>query len=189
MRLGGPQSRSGRCGEKNSLLMLGIEALFLGSQCHNLDTILTELPRLCRWEVCVYLSRWISTQMPSVTFRKKLLFMARSCEPQAQTPSRRTTFIGHPALDIMWVWAPHNCTRQILLEWQIEVRWGRHVARMGQKRSACRFLIGKPKGTRPLGRRRGRWEDNIKMDLREVGWRCGFIWQRLGTSGGLLWTR
>ena len=43
------------------------------------------------------------------------------------------------------------------------------MARMGEWRDVHRVLVGKPEGKRPLGRRRRRWEDNIKMDLREVG--------------------
>ena len=48
--------------------------------------------------------------------------------------------------------------------------------------------MGKPEGGRPLGRPRHRWEDNIKVDLREVGWGAwaGLIWLRIGTGGGLL---
>jgi hypothetical protein len=49
------------------------------------------------------------------------------------------------------------------------LRWAGHVARMGDRRGAYRTLVGKPDGRRPLGRPRHRWEDNIKMDLREVG--------------------
>jgi hypothetical protein len=49
-------------------------------------------------------------------------------------------------------------------------RWAGHVARMGERRGAYRALVGKPEGRRPLGRPRRRWEDNINMDLREVGW-------------------
>jgi hypothetical protein len=41
---------------------------------------------------------------------------------------------------------------------------------MGEKRNACRILVGKPEGKRPLGRPRHRWEDNIKMELREIEW-------------------
>jgi hypothetical protein len=50
------------------------------------------------------------------------------------------------------------------------LRWAGHVARMGEGSGAYRALVGKPEGRRPLGRPRCRWEDNIKMDLREVGW-------------------
>ena len=49
------------------------------------------------------------------------------------------------------------------------MRWVGHVARMGEGRGMHRFLVWKPEGKRPLGRPRRRWEDNIKMDLREVG--------------------
>ena len=44
-----------------------------------------------------------------------------------------------------------------------------HVACMGEDRGVHRVLVGKPQGKRPLGRPRHRWEDNIKMDLQEVG--------------------
>jgi len=44
------------------------------------------------------------------------------------------------------------------------------VARMGDKRDACRVLVGRPEGQRPLGSPRHGWEDNIKVDLQEVGW-------------------
>jgi hypothetical protein len=50
------------------------------------------------------------------------------------------------------------------------MRWAGHVARMGEKRNAYRLLVGKPEETRPLGRPRRRWVDNITMDLGEVGW-------------------
>jgi hypothetical protein len=47
--------------------------------------------------------------------------------------------------------------------------WAGHVARMGERRGVYRVLVGRPEGKRPLGRPRRRWEDNIKMDLREMG--------------------
>ena len=44
------------------------------------------------------------------------------------------------------------------------------MARMGERKGAYRVLVGKPEGRRPLGRPRHRWEDNIRLDLRTVGW-------------------
>jgi len=61
----------------------------------------------------------------------------------------------------------------------------------GEKRGACRVLVGKPEGMRPLGRPRCRREDNIKTHLQEVGcgvWN-GLIWLRIGAGAGLLSTR
>jgi hypothetical protein len=49
------------------------------------------------------------------------------------------------------------------------MRWADHVARTGEVRGAYNILDGRPEGMRPLGRPRRRWEDNIKMDLREIG--------------------
>jgi hypothetical protein len=68
------------------------------------------------------------------------------------------------------------------------MRWAGHVARMGEVRIAYNILVGRPEGRRQLGRTRRRWEDNIKMDLREIGFRMwiGLIWLRIGTGVGLL---
>ena len=52
-----------------------------------------------------------------------------------------------------------------------DMRWAGHVARMSEERGVYRVLVGKQEGKRPLGRPRRRWEDNIKMDLQDVG--CG----------------
>jgi hypothetical protein len=49
------------------------------------------------------------------------------------------------------------------------MRWAGHVALMGEVRGAYNILVERPEGGRPLGRPRRRWEDNIKMDLREIG--------------------
>ena len=49
------------------------------------------------------------------------------------------------------------------------MRWAGHVARMEEGRSAFKILTGKPKGKRPLGRPRLRWEYNIRIDLKEIG--------------------
>jgi hypothetical protein len=50
------------------------------------------------------------------------------------------------------------------------MRWVEHVKHMGGTRGTYRVLMGRPEGKRPLGAPRYRWEDNIKMDLKEVGW-------------------
>jgi len=58
------------------------------------------------------------------------------------------------------------------------MRWAGHVARMGEGSGVYRALVGRPERRRPLGRPRRRWEDNIRMDLREVG--CGCVnWTEL----------
>jgi hypothetical protein len=49
------------------------------------------------------------------------------------------------------------------------MRWAGHVARMGEVRVAYNILVGRPEGRRPLRRPKRRWEDNIKMDLRDIG--------------------
>jgi hypothetical protein len=53
----------------------------------------------------------------------------------------------------------------------------------GEKRNVCRILVGKPEGKRPLGRPRRRFVDNIKMNLREVGF-CGMDWIGLAQDSG-----
>jgi hypothetical protein len=53
------------------------------------------------------------------------------------------------------------------------MRWAGHVARMGEERKVYKVSVGKPEGKRPLGRSRHRWEDRIRMDLRETGWGVG----------------
>jgi hypothetical protein len=70
------------------------------------------------------------------------------------------------------------------------MRWAGHVARMGEERKVYTVLVGKPEGKRPLGRPRRRWEDGIRMDLREIGLGGG-VWigldcLRTGTGGGLM---
>jgi hypothetical protein len=64
------------------------------------------------------------------------------------------------------------------------MRWAGHVARMGEERKEYKVSVGKPEGKRPLGRPRRRWEDGIRMDLREIGWRRGVDWIRLARDRG-----
>jgi hypothetical protein len=60
-----------------------------------------------------------------------------------------------------------NIIRQIKSR---RMMWAGYVARMGEERNVYKVLVGKPEGKRPLGRPRHRWEDGIRMDLREIGW-------------------
>ena len=53
------------------------------------------------------------------------------------------------------------------------MRWAGHVARLEEGRSAFKILTGKPTARRPLGRPRRRWEDNIRMDLEQIGINAG----------------
>jgi hypothetical protein len=57
---------------------------------------------------------------------------------------------------------------------------------MGEGRGVYRVLVGKPEGKRPLGRPRRRWEDNVSMNLQEVGVGTGLGWLRIGIRGGRL---
>jgi hypothetical protein len=68
------------------------------------------------------------------------------------------------------------------------MRWTGNVTRVGEEREAYKVLVGKPEGKRPLGRPRRRWENGMRIDVREIGlgvW-IGFDWLRTGTGGGLL---
>jgi hypothetical protein len=62
------------------------------------------------------------------------------------------------------------------------MRWAGHVARMGERRGVYRVLVGRPEGKRSLARLRRRWEDNIKLDLREIGI-DGANWIQLAQDG------
>jgi hypothetical protein len=55
------------------------------------------------------------------------------------------------------------------------IRWAAHVASMAGMENAYKCLVGKPERKRPLGRPRRRWKDNIRIDLREIGWEVDWI--------------
>jgi hypothetical protein len=67
-----------------------------------------------------------------------------------------------------------------------QMRWVGHVARMGEERKVYKVLVGKSEGKRPLGRPRHRWEDGIRMDLREIGL-GGVDWIRLAQDRDRWW--
>jgi hypothetical protein len=71
---------------------------------------------------------------------------------------------------------PHEISFRVIKSRRL--RWEGHVERMGDRKGAHRALVRKPAGRRTLGRPRHRWKDNIKMDLREVGW-GGMDWINL----------
>jgi hypothetical protein len=76
---------------------------------------------------------------------------------------------------------------QISLGKSRRMRWAGHVTRVGEETKVCKVLVGKPEGKRPLGRPRRRWEDGIRMDVREIGlgvW-IGFDNLRAWAGGGL----
>jgi hypothetical protein len=50
------------------------------------------------------------------------------------------------------------------------MRWTGHVARMAKKRNSYRVLVEKPEGMKPLGKPSCRWEDNVKVDFKKIGW-------------------
>jgi hypothetical protein len=78
-----------------------------------------------------------------------------------------------------------NIIRQIKSR---RMRWAGHVARMGEDREVYRVLVGKLEGKRSFGGPKRRWEDGIRMNVREIGRRVwsGYSWLRTGAGGGLL---
>jgi hypothetical protein len=67
---------------------------------------------------------------------------------------------------------------RIIKSWRM--RWAGHVARIRENMNAYKLLVGKPEGKKPLGRRRRRWVERIKMDLVDrMGW-CELDWSGLG---------
>jgi len=58
---------------------------------------------------------------------------------------------------------------RVIISWKM--RWAGHVALVGEMRNSYKILVGKPVGKRPLGRPRRRWEDKIRVDINEIGWK------------------
>ena len=91
--------------------------------------------------------------------------------------SHTASVIGKEAIETFnWI---YSYTRRFWINSKADMfksrrmRWAGHVARMEEGRDVHKVLVGKTEGKRPLGRPRRRWEDNIKLDLEEVGRGCG----------------
>jgi len=109
------------------------------------------------------------------------------CKPRVFENRELRTIFGHKRDKVTREWRKlHNEELNYLysssnIVWMIKLsrmRWAGHVAHMGERRGMYRVLVGKSDGKRPLGRPRHRWEDNIKMDLKEVGF-GGMDWTEL----------
>ena len=98
-----------------------------------------------------------------------------------------------PPLNLPPTVVPHSTAEEFIVAQLVKQIFGilYESQRMGEDRGVQRVLVGKPEGKRLLGRPRRRWEDNIKMDLQEVGGvvGTGWSWLRIGTGGEHLWVR
>jgi hypothetical protein len=82
------------------------------------------------------------------------------------------------------LYSPPNINRQIKSR---RMKWAVHVARMGEENKMNKGLVGKLEVKKPRGRPRRKWENGIRMDVRETGWgSVSWIKLGIGTSGGLL---
>jgi hypothetical protein len=82
------------------------------------------------------------------------------------------------------LYTSQNIVRVIKLR---RLRWAGHAAFMGEMRNVYKNVGCRTCRETPLGKPRNRWEDNIRMDLREIGWEVWIhIWLRIGTNGRLL---
>jgi hypothetical protein len=104
---------------------------------------------------------------PCVTFRNKLFLYGE----ELLAPRTTTKLEDHPLSAVRdYLFSIFPATLLIIrMMTSRRMRWTGHVARLGEKTNGYRVLVGKPEGKRTLGRSRRRWED-IRMDLREIGW-------------------
>ena len=105
--------------------------------------------------------------LPGLNVRVQLLRLRRIFGPK-RDENGEWTRLHHEELHSLY--RSPNIVRVIISR---RLRWAGHVARMEEGRSAFKILAGKPTGKRPLRRPRRRWEDNIRMDLEEIGINVG----------------
>jgi hypothetical protein len=79
------------------------------------------------------------------------------------------TFVNSEHTNVIYINELYSLPNIVRVVKSRRMRWAGQVARMGEERWVHRVLVGKPEGKRPLGRPGRRWEDNIKMDVQEVG--------------------
>jgi hypothetical protein len=91
--------------------------------------------------------------------------LTRIFGPKMDEVTREWTKLHSEELHILY--SSQNIIRQIKSR---RMRSAGHVARMGEERNVYRVLIGKPEGKRPLRRPKRRWEDGIRMDVRDIDW-------------------
>jgi hypothetical protein len=110
-------------------------------------------------------------------------FLRRTFEPTRNEVTGEWRKLHSDELHILY--SSPNIIRQIKSR---RMGWAGHAACMGEERKLYKVLVGKPKGKRPLGRPRCRWEDGIRMDLGRLaeGMWSGFNWIRIGADRGLL---
>ena len=142
----------------------------------------------CLKDVWTFIAIWLCCcsslnhyPLTSCDFMDISYLLCNSLQPSAKTLNKQNPYINITEYFMLFVRFPemHNeelndlyCSPSIVrVSKSRRMRWAGHVARMGERRGVYRVLVGKPEGKRPLGRPRRRWEDNIKMDLQEVG--CG----------------
>jgi len=137
------------------------------TQCHwPIMGVWKALQILCTeasWGICAY----------GVARKWQAAFERRPCHVSCTARTARITNLYHKD-DIYNIHTPQYCSGD-----KIEKnKMGGGLPHMGERRGVYRVLVGKPEGKRPLKRPRHRWEDNIKMDLQEVGCR-GMDWIEL----------
>jgi hypothetical protein len=153
--------------------------------------------------VSAVIAQWINSfhvQLKPV-FGVQEYFIWNQCASRVGGQSQRALLTGPwcrilrrilgPKTDVTGEWMKfHNeelqnlyCSPNIIrqIKWR-RMRWAGHVARMGDERKVYRDLMGKPEGNRPLGRPRRRWEDGIRMDIRDIG--CGTGLNTTGSGYG-----